>query len=150
MKHIKLFETFVNENTRKEAEKIADQITDGIRDMINNNEDIDSAYYLVKDYFEGDTRNPLFDMVVDLVSKWMKKNRVNEAIELIALYSPVEFAREWSAAYGEDLQQEYSDLYKELLKMKMFTVEDLARLWKKLYGKDFKKEHTALYKKLDK
>ena len=44
MKHIKLFETFVNENTRKEAEKIADQITDGIRDMINNNEDIYSAF----------------------------------------------------------------------------------------------------------
>ena len=77
MKHIKLFEGFVNENARKEAEKIADQITDGIQDMINNDEEIDGAYYLVKDYFEGDTRNPLFNTVVDLVGKWMKKNRVN-------------------------------------------------------------------------
>lgn len=80
MKHIKLFEGFVNENARKEAEKIADQITDGIQDMINNDEEIDGAYYLVKDYFEGDTRNPLFNMVVDLVGKWMKKNRVNEGV----------------------------------------------------------------------
>lgn len=80
MKHLKLFEGFINENTRKEAEKITDQITDGIQDMMNNDEEIDGAYYLVKDYFDGDTRNPLFNMVVDLVGKWMKKNRVNEGV----------------------------------------------------------------------
>lgn len=78
------------------------------------------------------------------------KFTIDETIVLIPMYNPVEFAQEWSAAYGEDLQQEYSDLYKELLKKKYFTVEDVTRLWKKLYGKDFKKEYTALYKKLDK
>jgi hypothetical protein len=76
MKHVKLFESFINENNRKEAENIADQITDHIQDMINNDEEIDGAHYLVKDYFEGDTRNPLFNMVVDLVDKWMKKNKI--------------------------------------------------------------------------
>lgn len=74
MKNVKLFEAFVNENNRKEAEKIADQIVNQIQDMINNDEEVDDAYYLVKDYFEGDTRNPLFNMVVDAVGKWMKKN----------------------------------------------------------------------------
>jgi len=76
MKHFKTFESFVNEGSHKEAEKIADQITDQIQDMINNDEEVDGAYYLVKDYFEGDTRNPLFNMVVDLVDKWMKKNKI--------------------------------------------------------------------------
>jgi len=75
---------------------------------------------------------------------------VDEAIELFSLYTPIEFAQEWAAAYGEDLQQEYSGLYKELLKLKRFTVLDITRLWKKLYGEDFKKEYSALYKKLDK
>ena len=76
MKHIKLFESFINENSRKEAEKHADIIINQIQDMINNDEEIDGAYYLVKDYFEGDTRNLLFNMVVDLVDKWMKKNKI--------------------------------------------------------------------------
>ena len=76
MKRVKLFESFINENSRKEAEKIADQIIGHIQDMINNDEEVDGAYYLVKDYFEGDTRNPLFNMVVDLVDKWMKKNKI--------------------------------------------------------------------------
>jgi hypothetical protein len=76
MKHVKMFEAFINENSHKEAEKIANQITDHIQDMINNDEEIDGAHYLVKDYFEGDTRNPLFNMVVDLVDKWMKKNKI--------------------------------------------------------------------------
>jgi hypothetical protein len=76
MKHFKTFESFVNEGSHKEAENIADQITGQIQDMINNDEEVDGAYYLVKDYFEGDTRNPLFNMVVDLVGKWMKKNKI--------------------------------------------------------------------------
>ena len=76
MKHFKTFESFVNEGSHKEAENIADQITGHIQDMINNDEEVDGAYYLVKDYFEGDTRNPLFNMVVDLVGKWMKKNKI--------------------------------------------------------------------------
>ena len=76
MKHFQTFESFVSESSHKEAENIANHITNHIEDMVNNDEEIDSAYYLVKDYFEGDTRNPLFNMVVDLVDKWMKKNKI--------------------------------------------------------------------------
>lgn len=65
---------YINENNRKEAEKHANHIINQIQDMINNDEEVDSAYYLAKDYFEGDNHNPLFNTVVDLVEEWMKKN----------------------------------------------------------------------------
>lgn len=79
MKHVKLFESFISEaNVKKEAQNIADQIIDHIQDQINNDEEVDSAYYAVKDYFNSFDinydRNPVFDMTLDLVDKWIKKN----------------------------------------------------------------------------
>ena len=109
--------------------------------------------YVIKDF---ELAKRFYQYLRDRGVKFFDQNfvsesvEVDEAIELFSLYNPIEFAQEWSAAYGEDLQQEYGELYKELLKLKQFTVLDIVRLWKKLYGEDFKKEHSALYKKLDK
>jgi hypothetical protein len=109
--------------------------------------------YVIKDF---ELAKRFYQYLRDRGVKFFDQNfvkesvEVDEAIELFSLYTPIEFAQEWAAAYGEDLQQEYSGLYKELLKLKRFTVLDITRLWKKLYGEDFKKEYSALYKKLDK
>lgn len=79
MKKVNLFEQFLNEkNLKKEAQTIANQIIGQIEDMINNDEEVEEPYYLLKDYFNSfdlDRDSKLFDLTLDIISKWSKKQK---------------------------------------------------------------------------
>jgi hypothetical protein len=64
--------------------------------------------------------------------------------------SVADFAKAWDSMYGEDLKNDYYDVWKKLNKMKTFTIEDIVKVWDESYGEDFQTDYEGLYKELKK
>lgn len=59
-------------------------------------------------------------------------------------------AKTWDKLYGEDLKDEYYDIWKKLKAKGTFTLSDLKTMWYKSYGGTFKDEYDGLSKELKK
>jgi hypothetical protein len=57
-------------------------------------------------------------------------------------------AKKWDELYGEDLKDDYYDIWKKLKAKGSFTLSDLEKMWDKSYGESFKDEYDGLYKEL--
>ena len=64
--------------------------------------------------------------------------------------SVADFVKAWDSMYGEDLKNDYYDVWKKLNKMKTFTIEDVVKVWDESYGEDFQTDYEGLYKELKK
>jgi hypothetical protein len=61
-----------------------------------------------------------------------------------------DFAAAWTKMYGENLKNDYYDVWKKLDKMKTFTIEDVVKVWDESYGEDFQTDYEGLYTELKK
>jgi hypothetical protein len=57
-------------------------------------------------------------------------------------------AKKWDELYGEDLKDDYYDIWKKLKAKGSFTLAELEKMWDKSYGESFKDEYDGLYKEL--
>lgn len=57
-------------------------------------------------------------------------------------------AKKWDELYGEDLKDDYYDIWKKLKAKGSFTLSDLEKMWDAAYGEMFKDEYDGLYKEL--
>lgn len=57
-------------------------------------------------------------------------------------------AKKWDELYGEDLKDDYYDIWKKLKAKGSFTLSDLEKMWDKSYGESFKDQYDGLYKEL--
>ena len=76
------------------------------------------------------------------------ENFLNEA--KTGSMSVADFVKAWDSMYGEDLKNDYYDVWKKLNKMKTFTIEDVVKVWDESYGEDFQTDYEGLYKELKK
>ena len=81
MKHLKLFEQFVNEaNVKKEAKVAAAAAIESIEDDYYDHGyyDHDEVYYTLKRIWQAQglrhDNDPVFAAAFDIVDKWVKKN----------------------------------------------------------------------------
>lgn len=62
------------------AANIALELSKGIEDKVNNEEEVEPAYYIAKEYFNNfeieTNRSRLFDSTVKKLEEWMKENKV--------------------------------------------------------------------------
>jgi hypothetical protein len=65
---------------RLEAAQSAMEVSKHIQDMVANNEEVEPAYYLMKNYFNSfgmDTsRSRIFNMAVEILEEWMTANAI--------------------------------------------------------------------------
>jgi len=56
------------------------EVSKHIQDMVANNEEVEPAYYLMKNYFNSfgmDTsRSRIFNMAVEILEEWMTANAI--------------------------------------------------------------------------
>ena len=57
-------------------------------------------------------------------------------------------AKKWDELYGEDLKDDYYDVWKKLKAKGSFTLAELEKIWDNSYGESFKDEYDGLYKEL--
>jgi hypothetical protein len=56
--------------------------------------------------------------------------------------------KKWDELYGEDLKDDYYDIWKKLKAKGSFTLNDLEKMWDAAYGEMFKDQYNGLYKEL--
>lgn len=57
-------------------------------------------------------------------------------------------AKKWDELYGEDLKDDYYDIWKKLKAKGSFTLSDLEKMWNASYGESFKDAYDGLYQEL--
>jgi hypothetical protein len=158
MKHIKLFESFVNEAKTIEIKymmtpPMSSGANRGELDKIENKKEL-IAYLSDPSNFTDDevfTDSEGFNHLIDdLIGKKVKIGdtviEVNESVQ--ESMNAATFAKEWEAMYGEKFATEYKDLYKAMQTKGEFEPADVVAMWDEMYGEDFEEEYEGLYAKL--
>lgn len=160
MKHIKLFESFVNEAETIEIEymmtpPMSSDANKGKLDKVAGKKELidylsDSSNFTDDEVFtDKEGFNHLID---DLIGKKVKIGdtviEVKESATVSEAMNAQAFAKEWEDMYGEKFATEYKDLYKAMQAKGNFEPTDVVEMWDEMYGEDFQEEYEGLYTKL--
>jgi hypothetical protein len=154
MKHIKLFEEFINEGLSMEAVYIHQIIgcgQEGVQNFIDdNNIDAKKLADYVKQHKDSKEKYDVRDMIKDPNSnkKLLKQfliegSHVNE--DLSATVSDPEVEAAWEKIYGHSLKHDHASIFKILKQRPHIDSKELDRIWSESFDKTFKEQHPRVW-----
>jgi hypothetical protein len=151
MKHIKLFEQFLNEVVS--VDTVRYKRSHGKEPRGTGN----WAFYF--DRIGGDPMfTPTAMSYVDAV-KWAKEEAKKAGKSIVYVGESINEAKQpklninilsnlWADEFGESLEDDYYDVWKRLKKAGSFTLDKLEDIWNAQYGDMFRSQFNIIYQKL--